>query len=280
MIDKRYSNCRAINRLNNAFKRSEKNNYTLYIPYGWDLNNPLIINNIGEKILLMSKNKFTIQEMANQIHKENPEVDISVIFNDIFSFLEKVVELNMIEIEEMETMKNKEFIFENSEYSILHCNEGDLRLILNMIESKNKQLDIIDASLPENYYTALMLRTRLFNLSEEFYILKGKNPIFLLGILSGTLFKNNIPIVSRYIKLNDTNNDFEIDFLSKSVFHYLDNYSERKVLRLQIEVENNELFLTEITKLRKVGFREIAMFKNELGKSRDVIIYDYESACQ
>lgn len=280
MIDKRYSNCRAINRLNNAFKRSEKNNYTLYIPYGWDLNNPLIINNIGEKILLMSKNKFTIQEMANQIHKENPEVDISVIFNDIFSFLEKVVELNMIEIEGMETMKNKEFIFENSEYSILHCNEGDLRLILNMIESKNKQLDIIDASLPENYYTALMLRTRLFNLSEEFYILKGKNPIFLLGILSGTLFKNNIPIVSRYIKLNDTNNDFEIDFLSKSVFHYLDNYSERKVLRLQIEVENNELFLTEITKLRKVGFREIAMFKNELGKSRDVIIYDYESACQ
>ena len=278
MIDSTYNGCMVLSRVKNAFRREENENHVLYLPYGKSLNDSYIVNEQGEYIFALAKEGKPVIEIINLMKTAYPEVDKSTISGDVYLFLQKAVGANLLRIKGMENMYNGEIISVINGYDLYKCNEGDFKKILNALNSRKSIVDITDSSLANSFYNPAYLRDRLFNFYEEFYTLEKNNKVLcLMGLLHGKLFKNRIPVVSRFIKLEESesiDSDIIKKYIQASLSHFVSTYEPQAIkIRLQLE-QNDTSNIKAINGFKETGFMRVAKFADELGKSRDVVIYD------
>lgn len=271
-----------IPKLRNNFYREESNGKTLIIPEGLDQNFSVLLNKDSFYILQLCDSKRSIREIMNILNLKSNE------FDELNLFFKNLIKKQIIEKFVEDTMYNGINFNIKEDYEVHRCGEGDLELILSIMNDfnlkdkennsyYNEQKIVItntnEKILTKNKLRRLHLRNNLFKFAEEFYILKRNNEN--LGIISFTNESN------KYAKIYELN---YINFSNKVDMKILNNFLLESVNNLKNEICYNcekIKFATSsnvkkevLDLIKSTEFIKVGILRNEFGKGNDKILFE------
>lgn len=265
---------------NLIFWREENAGYYTVIPKNFPFINYLIINPTGKKILDLCNGENTLQKICNELINLYPEVPKEEITKDIAEILFDFSRCDLIQWKG----GNNPFMYINEKkldngVIISTALDNELKEICQYFESilanykqqKGRLTYINPIIRPNDYLSELILRQKLFNYSEEFFLLRENNKIN--GII--TLL---IPVEKHFtvatIGVMDVNREYlpsMIDYIAEVIPRIA--VKEITKIELQLLKDANITQLIE-NLIKNTGFINEGTLKHELGE-KDLCIYSY-----
>jgi len=168
---------------NLKYFREEKNEYITVMSKEHPESKELIINPTAKEILYLCNGKRSYSEIV-EIMLNKYDVKRKILENDIRKTLLFYSNLKIIEWLEGENpfiMNHCKVLSEKEELTAKLAHESDIRKILDFLQNYKETLNYYSPYINEGDYSELVLRSKLFSFSEEFFILEKK------GVIQGCL---------------------------------------------------------------------------------------------
>jgi hypothetical protein len=268
---------------NILYEREEKEGYWTIMSRVHPEERELIINSTARKILELADGTKTINDIEMYFISKYPEVDRGKIKEDILKTLSSFSRIRIIDWE-----GENPFLYKYEEpvtdgYSLYVGQEDDLKDIKTFINSiikpivgfTQKTVLYINPISTLNEYVTFRLRKKLFDFSEEFFLLKnGPNIEGLVSIALPTDLEGSGAVLKLIICPEQ--------FL-KNLFEYAKDYlpylAVKDISKIKIYETNLQQFDNAFKELLlQEGFNREGELKNELGFGNDLVIYSFNYA--
>lgn len=259
-----------------AFQRNELNGSLLIVPKGCSHNEAIIINRTGKEILEQINGERTISDIVNIIARQNGEVPLVQIQNDVDKFINYLFKMNLLSYKGDDKVYTGKQVARIGDLTIHRCGEGSIKRLLNLFKEET-YFDFLNSVLTKDSYDPLSLRAKLFNYLEEFYILEraGKD-IALFSMLNGRHQPNHTASFNRLLAVEQISQETIVKFMQECFINYLaDIDPECHRVRLTKIIETIEISGEMGEILRQTGFKTTAILLNEYGPDKNQLILDH-----
>lgn len=270
-------------RENLEYERKEKNNYWTVVSKYHPEVRELVINKTAREILELCNGRRTLEDIELEMHKRYPQIPLNTIKKDVYSTIAQFSRLLIIEWigENPFLYKKEEFL--NNEFVMRIAHEEDILKIKTFIENskifKQKENHLQNYLLYKSCfvnpfeYEEIVLRLKLFNYSEDFFLLLNKEEVRgLISIKMPEIYKNTAGIINLII----VPQKFFLDFM-KYAHDTLPFIAVSKLTKLKIFKIENEEKQNDLEKLLlKLGYKkEESVLYHEMGFNKHVKVLSW-----
>lgn len=272
-----YLNAKPIFLKEGTFHREENKGNHLYIKYGMQERLKLV-NNTANEIVDYCDGENTVKDIIDNMKKEYPNIDQSILARDIKETLVLLERSELIDWKNTNPFIQIEPAFKDQidDNTIIYkATPLDFKMIYeNIVEnffsesnsSSNTNFAIISPSIAQQaFYNEVIFKYRFFNFSENVYLLKSSN--ITKGIV-GVI--DEFPIANRAFSsfwiLNDLD---DTSIIVNSILKDI----QTKITKFKCCILAKDRNATEfVNQLEKNGFIKEAILKHEYGPNEDEII--------
>ena len=257
------------------FYREEKNGYMLISLKEFPELREMVINRTMWEIFLLCDGNNTLADILDIIVARYNDVNYETVKKDTALVLSKFARLGVIKWEN----DDDPYIVSNetlckSGYKIRLIREKDFKLLLDYLESVDKNCFYTFAQYLETDYTDINLRAKIFYRLEDFYMLINANDIIecVVGI------SNNQSAVFKVANLTFISNTKDIEKSSFLLSFLCNTYNDnalKTVLKIRAIIDSNNDNKHIKSILTQVGFIKETTLMNELGKNHGVDYFSF-----
>ncbi|MHB8075762.1 hypothetical protein [Desulfosporosinus fructosivorans] len=255
--------------------REEKEDYVSFVAPNTNSIEPIRINSSAYQILKLCNGKNKLHEILNTLYSLYSKVSqdmLGFIEGDLIETLHEFTKMNIIKWPKGGNPFMKKYTF-GDDYEIFMVTEDDFNDLYNFIINNIEQNGIFDITYKNptfniNEFDQLDLRNMLFNMFEDYFILKQNNKIIGLVSISCNFSQSKSEINLVVGDLKSINYLMDYIFKNYKEITFKDP-SKIKFLFNSIEKNNLEKLLNLI---KKYKFEFEAILKKEINKN-DIEIY-------
>lgn len=262
------------------YRREDTENFSFYIANG--KSQELSMNGEAWEILKLCNGKRTIEEISNVFASRYDYIDSTIDFKkDVMKVLYMFNKLDALSWKKGGSpFMVQETCHGQNGMSVKWANESYIREISEAyrIAFGSKQHikfafppDYIHKMLGDNLDQETLLRSKLFNYSEDYFVVyRNEKPEGVISIKNNLPDSNVVEIVTLLVPLDLVKSSLEC-IQQLLIQHYPFPISK---IRIRSITPTEDSFSVIIPILTDFGFRKMVTLNNEYGKDKDLIIYD------
>jgi len=257
------------------FYREEKNGYMLISLKEFPELREMVINRTMWEFFLLCDGNNTLSDIIGIIVSRYNDVNYETVKKDAALVLSKFARLGIIKWEN----DDDPYIVSNetlckSGYKIRLIREKDFKLLLDYLESIDKNSFYTFAQYLDTDYTDINLRAKIFYRLEDFYMLINANDSIecVVGISSNqsAVFK-----VANLTFISNTKDIEKCSFLLSFLCNMYNDDALKTVLKLRAIIDSNNDNRHIESMLTQIGFVKETTLMNELGKNHSVDYFSF-----
>lgn len=254
-----------------VFIRDEGKNKLIISRLGYD--EGLILNPTGNEIYNLIDGKRCIGDIIQLLCNKYESIDCKVIEKDVKNILKSLFKQEIITFEGVSKMETGKVLYEKDNYRIRALNEFAFQEIVDFLKEQENSLLVINEMGIETY-NEITIRTKLFNYSEEFFVLEKENRIVALisfikySSTIGNYFRNGL------LKYDSNCLEDEITLLIDKASCYLMENNVYNAKKIRISYLYTRNFLGNI--LENAGYKSIMNDIDGLTGALFEACYDYK----
>lgn len=255
---------------NISYMREERKNYISVHSNRAPWLQEVFLNFTMQKILVLCDGYTNVEKIVDVFYRlYDYKIAIDQIKVDIVKGLEELSMCKLIDWEEGNPfMKRLNIITEGKEFSLIE--EKDIKELMSFITRKvnSNEVNYVHIMSDQDVYKEeVYIRDKLFNFTEDFYILKSNEEI--IGLISLILPRNRSTVSTVGILIADT--EINEMILISNLLKSAQNVTEFNITKTKFQFVMENYLKTELVSL---GFIKECTLKSEIGVN-DVEVYSY-----